>query len=190
MKDIFERMRAGELILENDPEYPRLYEALVRGMRIAGELNSRSHTADEVRGIIGELTGKEVDASVWIVPPFYTDFGQFIELGRNVFVNSGCTFMDRGGITVEDDVFIGPNVSVITENHAEEPELRHHVYAKPIIIRRNAWIGAGAIVLPGVTIGRNAIVGAGSVVTKDVADNAIVAGNPAKFIRNVQCGSK
>lgn len=186
MKNIFDRMRAGELILESDPEYPQLYEALVRGMRIAGELNSGYHTADEVRSVFSELTGREVDPSVWIVPPFYTDFGQFIELGRNVFINSGCTFMDRGGITVEDDVFIGPHVSVITENHAEEPELRHNVYTKPVVIGRNAWIGAGAIVLPGVTIGGNAIVGAGAVVTKDVEENAIVAGNPARLIRYVE----
>ena len=183
MENIFERMKRGELILESDPQYPELYDALIRGMRIVERLNSAYHTADEVRAVIGELTKSKLDESVWIVPPFYTDFGQFIRLGKNVFINSGCTLMDRGGITIEDGVFIGPNVSIITENHAEEPELRHNVYTKPILIRRNAWIGAGAIVLPGVTVGRNAIVGAGAVVTKDVADDAIVAGNPARFIR-------
>lgn len=118
--------------------------------------------------------------------PFHTVFGKFTRFGKNVFVNSGCTFLDRGGITLKDDVFIGPNVSLLTENHPEDPELRHHVYAKPILVKRNAWIGAGAIVLPGITIGRNAIVGAGSVVTKDVPDNVIVAGNPAKFIRYIK----
>jgi len=183
--DIFERMKQGELILENDPEYPKLYEALLRGMRITDQLNASYHTKEQTRKIISELTGQEIDETTWIVPPFYTDFGQFIRLGKKVFVNSGCIFMDRGGITLEDGVFIGPNVNIITENHAEEPELRHNVYTKPILIKRNAWIGAAAIILPGVTIGENAIVAAGAVVTKNVPDNMIVGGNPAKVIRKI-----
>jgi len=103
-----------------------------------------------------------------------------------VFINTSCVFLDRGGITIEDDVFIGPNVNILTENHPEQPALRHNVYTKPIRIKRNAWIGAGAIILPGVTIGENAIVGAGSVVTRDVEDNAIVVGNPARFVRYIK----
>ncbi len=184
--DIFERMKQGELILENDPEYPKLYEALLRGMRITGQLNASYHTKEETREIISELTGQKLDETTWIVPPFYTDFGQFIRLGKKVFINSGCIFMDRGGITLEDGAFIGPNVNIITENHAEEPGLRHSVYTKPILIKRNAWIGAAAIILPGVTIGENAIVAAGAVVTKDVPDNMIVGGNPAKIIRKIK----
>lgn len=184
--DIFERMRRGDLILESDPEYPVLYEALLRGMRITGELNASYHTPEQTREIIGELTGRKLDDSTWIVPPFHTDFGQFIRFGKKVFVNNGCTFMDRGGITLEDGVFIGPNVNLITENHAEQPQLRHNVYARPIRIRRNAWIGAAAIVLPGVTIGENAIVAAGAVVTKDVPDNTIVGGVPARAIRKIK----
>ncbi|MDR2948768.1 MAG: sugar O-acetyltransferase [Prevotella sp.] len=184
--DIFERMKQGELILENDPEYPKLYEALLRGMRITGQLNASYHTKEETREIISELTGQKLDEMTWIVPPFYTDFGQFIRLGKKVFINSGCIFMDRGGITLEDGAFIGPNVNIITENHAEEPRLRHSVYTKPILIKRNAWIGAAAIILPGVTIGENAIVAAGAVVTKDVPDNMVVGGNPAKIIRKIK----
>ncbi|WP_128331511.1 sugar O-acetyltransferase [Apibacter sp. HY039] len=184
--DIFERMRKGELILDSDPEYPELYKALIRGMRITGELNSSYHTKEETRVIIEKLTKQKIDKSTWIVPPFYSDFGQFIRLGKKVFINSGCIFMDRGGITLEDGVFVGPNVNIITENHSEIPELRSNVYAKPILVKSNAWIGAAAILLPGVTIGENSIVAAGSVVTKDVPDSTIVAGNPAKIIRKIK----
>lgn len=184
--NIFDRMKRGDLILDSDPEYPQLYEALLRGMSITGELNAAYHTPDQTRDIISELTGQQLDESTRVVPPFRTDFGQFIRLGKKVFINSGCMFMDRGGITLDDGVFIGPNVSLITENHAEEPHLRHNVYTRPIHIKQNAWIGTGAIVLPGVTVGENAIVAAGSIVTKDVADNTIVAGNPAKPIRKIK----
>lgn len=184
--DIFKRMRAGELILESDPEYPLLYKELLRGMRITGQLNASYHTPEQTREVISELTKQKVDETTWIVPPFYSDFGQFISMGKKVFINSGCMFMDRGGITLEDEVFIGPNVNLITENHAEQPKLRHNVYTKPILIKRNAWIGAAAVILPGVTIGENAIVAAGAVVSKDVPDNAIVGGVPAKVIRQIK----
>ncbi|MBK5719532.1 sugar O-acetyltransferase [Dysgonomonas sp. Marseille-P4677] len=184
--DIFEKMKQGELILETDPDYPKLYEALLRGMRITGQLNASFHTPEQTRNIISELTGQQLDETIWIVPPFYSDFGQFIRFGKKVFVNSGCIFMDRGGITLEDGVFVGPNVNIITENHAEQPELRHNVYTKPILIKQNAWIGAAAVILPGVTIGKNAIVAAGAIVTKDVPDNTIVGGNPAKIIRKIK----
>ena len=107
-------------------------------------------------------------------------------MGKGVFVNFGCTFLDRGGITLGDDVFIGPNVQLITENHPEQPQNRRNVYARPISIGRKVWIGAGAIILPGVTIGENSIVGAGAVVKKDVPANVIVAGVPAKIVREIK----
>lgn len=179
-------MRAGELIRLDDPDYPQVFEAIQRAFRITGELNSSYHDPAQTRALISELTGQQLDETTWVVAPFYTDFGLFTRMGRGVFVNCGCTFMDRGGITLEDGVLIGPQVRLITENHAEEPHLRQHVRSQPILIRRNAWLGAGVTVLPGVTIGENAIVGAGSVVTKDVSDNAIVAGVPARFIRMIR----
>jgi len=188
MSDIFERMKAGELILENDPDYPVLYNALLRGMKITGQLNASYHTPEETRAVINELTGRQLDETTWIVPPFYTDFGQFIRFGKGVFVNNGCTFMDRGGITLEDGVYIGPNVNIITENHAEDPQIRKNVYTKPIYIKKNVWIGAAATILPGVTIGENSIIGAGAVVTKDIPENTIAGGVPAKIIRKIRTG--
>lgn len=184
--DIFERMRQGELICLDDPDYPKIYEAIMRAFRMTGQLNSSYHDANQTRDLLSELTGQKIDETTWIIAPFYTDFGQFTRFEKNVFVNFGCTFMDRGGITVEDGALIGPQVKLITENHAEEPDMRQHVYSRPIVIKRKAWLGAGVTVLPGVTIGENAIVGAGSVVTKNVPDNTIMAGVPAKIIKSLQ----
>lgn len=185
MKDIFERMREGELIRLDDPDYPAINAAIMRAFAITGRLNSEAHDADQTREILSELTGAQIDPSTMIMPPFYTDFGQFTRFGRGVFVNFGCSFMDRGGITIEDEALIGPQVKLITENHDEHPDRRTHVYGRPIVIRRKAWLGAGVTVLPGVTIGQNAIVGAGSVVTHDVPDDTIVAGVPARVIRKI-----
>jgi len=176
-------MKQGELIMLNDPDYPLISEAIERAFEITGKLNSAYHNDVEVRVILSELMKYEIDPSTTVKLPFYTDFGQFIRMGKNVFVNFGCSFMDRGGITIEDGALIGPNVNLITENHAMEPELRANVYGRPIVIKSKAWLGAGAIVLPGVTIGENAIVGAGAVVTSDVPDNTVVAGVPAKVIK-------
>lgn len=184
--DIFERMKAGELILDTDPGFDELYAAQIKGMRLVAELNSSYHTREQTLEVLRELTGQDIDGSVWVIPPFYTDFGRFIRFGKGVFVNNGCTFMDRGSITLEEDVYIGPNVNIITENHAEQPHLRKFVYSRPIVIKKRAWIGAGAIILPGTTIGKNAIVAAGTVVSKDVPDNAIVGGVPAKIIRRIK----
>lgn len=119
-------------------------------------------------------------------PPFYTAFGKTTRVGKEVFINFGCTFLDQGGITLEDGVFIGPEAKILTEAHPEQPEIRHTLLTRPVVIRRNAWIGAGAMILPGVTVGENAIVAAGAVVTKDVPDNTVVAGVPAEIIRNIK----
>lgn len=182
--DIFERMKNGELIKLDDPEYPKVYKAILRASKITAELNSSYHDREEIRQIMSKLIMSEIDETTWIMTPFYTDFGQFIELGKNVFINHGCTFMDRGGINIEDNVLIGPKVNIITENHAEELELRQNVYSKPITIKKRAWIGVAATILPGVTVGENSVVGAGAVVTSDVPPNSKVAGVPAKLMRN------
>lgn len=186
MSDIFQRMRAGEVIRLDDPDYALVYQAIERAFEVTGRLNSAYHTIEQTREVLSELMGFTIDPSTSIVAPFYTDFGQFTRIGMGVFVNFGCSFMDRSGITIEDNALIGPQVKLITENHPEDPAQRMNLYGKEIIIRRGAWLGAGVTVLPGVTVGENAIVGAGSVVTRDVPDNAMVAGVPARFVRKIQ----
>lgn len=184
--DIIERMRAGELILETDPDYPLLYAEFEKTMRLVAQLNNGYHTPEEIRSLLSQIWEQPLDESVRMFPPFYTAFGKFTQVGQGVFINFGCTFLDRGGITLEKDVFISPNVQLITENHPEQPSVRHNVYAKPIVVKYGAWIGAGAILLPGITVGKHSIVAAGAIVTKDVPDGVIVAGNPARIIRNIK----
>lgn len=184
--DIIERMKAGELILETDPDYPSMYAEFEKTMDLVAQLNSSYHTPTEIRALLSRIWGQPIDETVRMFPPFHTAFGKLTAVGKGVFINFGCTFLDRGGITLEDDVFVGPQVQIITENHPEQPSVRRNVYTKPVVIKHGAWIGAGAIILPGVTVGENAIVGAGSIVTKDVPDNTIVAGNPARVIREIK----
>ena len=186
MNEIIERMRRGERITETDAGFPRLCEEVENTRQLIGELNTGYHSPDEVRALLERIWGQSLDASVRMFPPFYTAFGKTTRVGKEVFINFGCTFLDQGGITIEDGVFIGPGAKILTERHPEQPALRHTLQTEPVVIRRKAWIGAGAIILPGVTVGENAIVAAGAVVTKDVPDNAIVAGVPAKGLRNIK----
>jgi acetyltransferase-like isoleucine patch superfamily enzyme len=187
-RDIFERERAGELISLDDPEYGRIAALITEAQQIIAAINTGYRTPQEVRDLFSRLTGVPVDPSFWMLPPFYTDFGKNIRVGKDVFINHGCEFMDRGGITLEDKVLIGPKVNLVTINHPVEPSQRRSTFCAPILIKRNAWIGVGASVMPGVTIGENAIVAANAVVTKNVAANSIVGGIPATLIRNFDAG--
>ena len=182
--DIFDRLRAGEPIRLDDPEYSKVQEIVDRTLKISIKLNT-SEDSDQVRKQLTQITGSEIHKTTTVFIPFFTNFGRFIEIGKNVFINHGCSFLDMGGITIEDDVLIGPKVNLVTENHPLDPINRRALIAKAIVIKRNAWIGAAATILPGVTIGENSVIAAGAVVTKDVAANTIVGGVPAKFIKNI-----
>jgi acetyltransferase-like isoleucine patch superfamily enzyme len=148
-------------------------------------MNAGYRDPDEVRALFSRLTGTAVDESFWLLPPFYSDFGKNIRVGKNVFVNHACEFMDRGGITIGDDVLIGPKVNLVTINHPLDPTMRRSTYCAPIVIRSGAWLGAGVSVMPGVTIGENAVVAANAVVTSNVPDNAVVGGIPAQVIKRI-----
>jgi len=158
--------------------------------RLIAELNTDYHTPDDIRALLESIWSQPLDKTVRLFPPFYTAHGKRTRVCKEVFINLGCTFLDQGGITLEDGVFIGPGVKIATEGHPEEPEKRHSLLTAPVVIRRNAWIGAGAIILPGVTVGENAIVAAGAIVKKNVADNTIVGGVPARHIRHINTTDK
>ena len=168
---------------------PEIYEFMNRASdearRITFELNVAYHSMPEVRDLFARLFGKPVDPSFRVFPPFYTDFGKNITVGKNVFINACCHFQDQGGITLGDNCLVGHNVVFATLNHGFAPEERQSMLPAPIVVGRNVWIGSNSTILQGVTIGDNSIIAAGSVVTKDVPANAIVAGVPARFIRSI-----
>ena len=153
--------------------------------KITCELNYQYHEFDEIRNLFSELIGEKVDNEFRVFPPFYTDFGKNIHLGKNVFINSDCKFQDQGGIYIGDDVLIGHNVVLATLNHDENPEKRGNLCPSPIKIGNKVWIGSNATILPGVTIGDGAIIAAGAVVTKDVSKKTVVGGVPARLIKKI-----
>lgn len=182
--NIFERLHAGEAVPFNDPHYGQIHEGVTRTMKLLTELNACSDYG-QMRHFLSQLIGKQVDESTTVFAPFYTNYGEFIEIGRNVFINHGCSFLALGKIVIEDDVLIGPKVTIVTESHPLDPKERKALLTQPVVIKRNAWIGAGAILLPGVTVGENSVVAAGAVVSRDVPANRVVAGIPAKVVKTI-----
>ena len=154
-------------------------------LKITAEINGSYHEPAELRALFSRLIGRPVDESFGLFPPFYTDCGKNIHIGKNVFTNMGCKFQDQGGIYIGDGALIGHNTVLATLNHAMSPNDRGSMLPAPIHIGKNVWIGANATVLSGVTIGDGAIVAAGAVVTRDVPENTIVGGVPAKIIRHL-----
>ena len=183
--NVFEKDLAGMPLDGKSPEVAPIIEVIKATQRLVSRLNSGEKSEGEVRELLSQITGRAIDSTLWLIPPFYTDFGRNIHFGKNVFVNSACTFMDRGGIYIDDEVFIGPKVNLITINHDINPFNRNTTICKPIHIEKRVWIGVAATILPGVRIGENSIIGANAVVTKDVPSNTIVGGNPAKVIKTI-----
>jgi acetyltransferase-like isoleucine patch superfamily enzyme len=183
-KDIFEIMKTGGEVRQDHPQYAVFMEVVANTLKQVAAMNSLGDVS-EIRNKLSEIIGSQIDETTGIFAPFYINFGKHTKIGKNVFINHSCSFLDLGGITIEDDVLIGPKVNLVTENHPIEPNNRKTLICKPIVIKRNSWIGAGATILPGVTVGENAVVAAGSVVTKDVPNNTIVAGVPAKHVKDI-----
>ncbi len=190
MKDIFEKDLSGEMVSPNEPGYETLITAIFDTMKTATEMNTGYRTPDEVHTYMERILGKPVDASTTILPPLYIDYGQPVTIGQRCFIQQCCTFFGRGGISIGNDVFIGPKVNIITINHDPDPDNRSATYGRKIIIEDKVWIGIGATILPGVRLGYGCIVGAGSVVTKDVPPLTVVAGNPARIIKRIELSKK
>ncbi len=183
-KDIFEIMKSGGEVRQDHPQYAAFMEIVATTLKKVAMMNNIGDVA-EIRNKLSEIIGSKIDESTGIFAPFYTNFGKHIQIGKNVFINHACSFLDMGGITIEDDVLIGPRVNLVTENHPIDPSNRKNLLCSSILIKKNAWIGAGATILPGVTVGENAVVAAGSVVTKNVPSYTIVSGVPAKHLKNI-----
>lgn len=182
--NIFNRLKNGETVFTNDPEAFKMIEASFATKKLLTLMNNAAAPA-EIRALLSEITGSEIDESVTVFTPLHINYGKNIKIGKNVFINFDCVFLDLGGITIGDDVLIAPKVSLLSEGHPIKAGERSSLIVGHIHIKKNAWIGANATILLGVTIGENAVVAAGAVVSKDVADNTMVGGIPAKVIKTI-----
>lgn len=154
-------------------------------LKITAVINSGYHTPEELQELFSRLTSGPVNHTLGLIPPFYTDCGKNIHIGNHVYINTGCTMQDQGGIYIGDGALIGHHCMIATLNHGFAPEHRHDLHPLPVRIGNNVWVGANVTILPGVSIGDNAIVAAGAVVTKDIPANMLAAGIPAKVIRQI-----
>lgn len=180
-----DHLNSGKPVNGGSEAHQFMHGVSQEALRITAEINGSYHEPAQLRALFSELTGRPVDESFGLFPPFYTDCGKNIHIGKNVFINMGCKFQDQGGIFIGDGALIGHNVVLATLNHAASPKDRGSMIPAPIRIGKNVWVGANAVILPGVTIGDGAIVAAGAVVNRDVPENTVVGGVPAKVIRTI-----
>jgi acetyltransferase-like isoleucine patch superfamily enzyme len=185
-----EHLNRGETVAGGSELHQTMHIVSQEALKVTADLNGQYHPPEEIRSLFSLLIGKSVDTTFTLFPPFYTDCGKNISVGKNVFINSGCCFQDQGGITIGDGVLIGHKVVLATLNHDIDPRKRSTIHPAPIVIGKNVWIGANATVVPGVTIGEGAVIAAGAVVTKDVPANVIVGGIPAKIIKQIEIGQE
>ena len=185
-QEFLEYMNSGKEVIAGSDIHLKMTELSNEAMKITSELNNSYHTPEEIKVLMEKLTGREFSEGAYMFPPFYTDCGKNLKIGRNVFINSCCQFQDQGGITIGDGTLIGPKTVIATLNHHQNPNKRANLIPKPVKIGKNVWIGANATILPGVTIGDGAVIAAGALVSKDVEANTVVGGVPAKLIKQIQ----
>ncbi len=183
LEELLKYFRESDTVGEDKEKIELMRHFSREAQKITMEINTRYHEPDEMAELFSKLIGKSVPEGFGLFPPFYTDFGKNITVGKNVFINSDCKFQDQGGIFIDDGALIGHGVVLATLNHDLEPSKRPMLHPAPIHIGKNVWIGANATILPGVTIGDNAVVAAGAVVNHNVPANVVVGGVPAKIIK-------
>lgn len=185
-KQFIEEMNTQNKIEIGSEAFELMHELSQEALKLTMELNNKYHTPEEIVEIFSQITGKDVDKTFRMFPPFYTDCGKNITVGKNVFINCCCKFQDQGSITIGNGVFIGHNVVIATLNHDINPNNRPAMTPKKVQIENNVWIGSNVTILPGVTIHAGSIIGAGCVVTKDIPANHIAVGNPCKVLRKIE----
>jgi acetyltransferase-like isoleucine patch superfamily enzyme len=176
-----------QLIGVRSPEFREIFAQIKVATRLSSKLSAYCmDEADSIRAAFEELIGKPVGDSFTLIPPFYTDYGLNISVGRAVFIGSSCAFTGHADIDIADQVMIAHKVNLVTAGHPVEPDKRRaYITAEPIKIETNVWIGAAATILPGVTVGADAVVAAGAVVTRDVPPSTVVAGVPATVVKHL-----
>lgn len=183
----FRQLMAKNTEVEADSELFIMFNKLSQqALKITNEINNKYNTPKEITALFSKLTGKKIDKTFRLFPPFYCDCGKNIKVGKNVFINACCKFQDQGGIDIGDNCLIGHNVTIATLNHDLNPEKRANLHPKSVKIGNKVWIGSDCTILPGVTIGDGSIIGAGSIVTKSVPPLSIAVGNPAKVIKKIE----
>jgi acetyltransferase-like isoleucine patch superfamily enzyme len=178
-------MNRGKEVIAGSEIHQYMHQLSGEAIRLTMELNGSYHTAGEIVSLMRQITGRQVDESFALFPPFNTDCGKNLRIGKNVFFNSGVKIQDQGGVTIDDGVLLGHNVVIATLDHNIDPNHRENMIPAPIHIGKNVWIGANATICKGVTIGDGAVIAAGAVVTTDVPENTVYGGVPAKLIKNI-----
>ena len=179
-------MATKEEICDGSEIFIIFHKLAQEALQITSEINNKYNTPEQIVELFSKLTGTQVDKSFRCFPPFYTDCGKNIKIGKNVFINACCRFQDQGGIEIGDGSLIGHNTTIATLNHDFNPDKRANLHPSPVKIGKNVWIGSDCTILPGVEIGDGAVIGAGSVVTKNVPANSIAVGSPARVIKQIE----
>ncbi|MCH6199417.1 sugar O-acetyltransferase [Aquiflexum sp. LQ15W] len=189
-----EKLLSGEFYNSRDPELLEMYHQAKELLKQWSDESSRN--GEEKSRILQQLLGR-VGKGVWIEAPFYCDYGKHISIGENTFINVNAVFLDCNRIDIGNNVLIGPNVQIYTATHpisateriVQNPESNQAPYktkALPVRIGDNCWIGGNTVILPGIIIGNNVTVAAGSLVTKDIPDNKLAMGSPARLVRDLE----